>query len=284
MFYSRTRTGFILIVLLTASLVLLACTDETTGLNQAKDPALPTAQQKDTPAQTNTPTPDKTIHLVTLQYPPYEYADGDEIDGIAVRIVEEAFSRMEYDIRIELLPWARALSMVKSGEADGVFTAYKTPAREAFADYSAEVLLPQIVALFVRHDADIDYTGNLRDLSDYTFGTVTQVSYGPQFDSLVEEGILRVDTVDTGEDNIEKLLSGRVDIIASNRLGALHILQQRGDLELVRELSPALQSIPSYLAFSKANDLTDVRDDFDRVLREMRRDGTIQEIIDGFIE
>lgn len=226
----------------------------------------------------------KIVELVTLQYPPYEYEEDGQIKGIAVDIVKEGFERMGYNTNIQLLPWSRALEMVQNGEADGIFTAYKTPEREAFSDYSNEILMPQIVSLFVNADSEIMFDGDLSQLSNYKIGIVRGVSYGEKFDALVKEKKLTIEEADTGEANMDKLMNKRFDILISNKYGALAILKQKGKLEAVKELEPQVQNVPSYIAFSKARNLSKMRDEFDIVLAEMIQDGTVDRYIEDYIK
>lgn len=214
-------------------------------------------------------------HLVTLEYPPFEYQEGGEVRGIAVDLVREAFSRMGDTVSIKVLPWPRVLWMVENGAADGFFTTYRVPERERWADYSREELVPQVTSLFALKAATVPYHGNLAELSGRSVGVVMKVSYGAKFDQAVQDKVLPrvMESVD-GETNFRQLFAGRVDLIASNRDGARFILRRMGKEAEVRELKPPLENVPSYIAFSKRKRLRALRDRFDHVLREMKGDGT----------
>jgi polar amino acid transport system substrate-binding protein len=223
------------------------------------------------------------LELVTLQYPPYEFLEEGEVKGVAVEIVKEVFKRMQRPINITMYPWDRSLDMIKKGEADAIFTIFKTPERELFADYSHEVLMPQIISLFVRHDSNIVFDGDLSKLSMYTFGVVRRVSYGSIFDEAVKNGVIRnIEISETGEENMNKLLQGRCDILLSNRYGALDIVKSMQKMDQVKELTPALQSVPSYIAFSKKRPLASLRDECDIIVRKMKDDGTYDRIIRAY--
>jgi polar amino acid transport system substrate-binding protein len=223
------------------------------------------------------------LDVVTLQYPPYEYLDDGEVEGVAVEIVQEAFKRMKVPIKITLHPWDQSLAMIQKGEADAIFTIFKTPEREAFADYSHEVLMPQVVSLFVKSDSNVVFDGDLNKLSRFTFGVVRTVSYGSIFDDTVNNGMIRhIEISETGEENMKKLLQGRFDILVSNRYGALDIVKKMNKMDHVKELIPAIQSVPSYIAFSKKRSLTSLRDEFDSILRNMKDDGTYESIITSY--
>ncbi len=228
----------------------------------------------------------ETLELVTLQYPPYEFKEGGEVKGVAVEIVKEVFQRMKQPIHISLHPWARSLKKIEEGKADAIFTAYKNPERETYMDFSQEVLMPQIVSLFVRKDSDIAFDGDLSKLKQYTFGTVIQVSYGTVFDNAVKNKIItKIDhPAHTGEMNLEKLLRGRFDILVSNKYGAIAILTAMNARDKVKELSPEVQSVPSYIAFSKKRNLVYVRKEFDKVLRQMIDSGEYDAIIKSYFQ
>ncbi|RDH42791.1 amino acid ABC transporter substrate-binding protein [Zooshikella ganghwensis] len=223
------------------------------------------------------------LELVTLQYPPYEYKDGDTVKGIAVDIVKEAFRRIHQPIRIEIHPWARAIKKIKMGDADAIFTAFKTPERELFADYSNEVLIDQVISLYTLKKHPIKFDGNLTALARYRFGVVRKVSYGDTFDRALKDDVIKFIMIsNSGESNFQILLIGRVDIVVSNQHGAKYILTELGSQNKVKELNPPLQSTPSYIAFSKKRKLTNIRDQFDKVLKEMKEDGGYQAIIDRY--
>ncbi len=220
------------------------------------------------------------LNIVTLQYPPYAYKEGEHVKGIAVDIVTEALNRMGIPFSITLLPWARALHRIENGNADAIFTLFKKPEREVFADYSDEILIPQIVSLYVNKNSPIEFTGELKKLGRYTFGLVRKVSYGNFFDHALEEKLLtNVVRSNNAQQSFKMLFSNRVDIVVINKHGALDILHKLNKLNEVKELKPELQNIPSYIAFSKKRNLTSIRDKFDDTLLQMKKDGTYDQLI-----
>ncbi len=233
----------------------------------------------------NTYAHSEAVKLVTLQYPPYQYQEGNEVKGMVVDIVREAFKRLKMDTQIRLNAWPRSLAMVKDGHADAIFTAYKNPERETFLDYSATVLMPQEVVLFVSKDSDIEYDGNLKSLANYRIGIVRDISYGSTFDEERMKGTFKKISEATNlEQNVKKFQSGRVDILISNKYTALSMFKQLGLTGQFKELSQTVQSVPSYIAFSKANNLAGLRDRFDTVLQDMMSDGTYQTIVKAYAE
>jgi len=220
-----------------------------------------------------------SYRLVTLQYPPYEYVEDGEVKGLAVEIVREVFKLLKHEINIEVYPWARSIEMLKNGEADGIFTFFKTPEREAFTLYSKEVFLMQKMALWTRNDSTISFSGDLAELSKFRIGTVRKTSYGSVFDQAAANGSIKALESYTIEECIKQLLNGRLDFWVSNYHGALYQLKQAGISEQVKMLKPFIEDIPTYIGFSKKKMLAKLRDEFDRAFIELKRSGRYDEIL-----
>lgn len=223
------------------------------------------------------------LRMVALSFPPLIYDDGGKPAGIAYEIVTEAMKKAGHTISVEIMPWARALDTVKDGGADAIFTAYKTPEREQFLNYSTEVLVPQVVSFFVTKDSTITFDGDLTKLGKAKIGVVNQISYGSVIDEAIKSGVLAsVEKSNDSDSNVKKLLSGRYDVMPSNRYVAQYFLKQQGALDQVKELTPEVQSIPSYIAFTKARDTAKLRADFDAGVAAMKANGSYQQILDKF--
>ena len=223
------------------------------------------------------------IRLVTGNYPPYEYEEAGEVKGLVVEVLKEAFARSNLSVEFKVVPWARALWMAQYGEADAVFATIKTPEREQVLNFSSESLIPLSSAFFVRKGSPIKYNGDLSTLAEQNIGLLRQGSYGIAFDTAVKNGTLKYPdfTTDTLT-NIKKLVAGRIDIMAGDRIGTLHLLQQNKLLDQVNVLSPEINTSPSYLAFNKNKDHTATRDAIDKAIKAMKKDGSYQRIVDKY--
>jgi len=223
------------------------------------------------------------VKLVTLEYPPYQFSTPNGADGIVVRVLDKAFERLGIEYTISVMPWKRALLSVRKGEADGIFTVYETKERLEFLDYSRTVIMPQVVSVWTRRGTDLGYDGSLESLADARLGLVLGVSYGQRFDDARAAGTFKaIEVVPEGSININKLLNDRIDAVIMNKYGAMHHLNMKDALDLVEELQPEISSVPSYIAFSKANNLTDLRGRLDVVLQNMIETGAYQLIIDDY--
>lgn len=223
-----------------------------------------------------------TFKFLAPEYPPYQYKENKEVKGIFPDLVTEAFKRMGHNLTMEIFPWPRVLLYMEKGEGD-VATAFKTPEREKFMDYSKEIFLPQTIALFVRKDSDIQFDGKLIQLQHEKFGIVSKISYGKIVDDALSQGVLKkIQKAVTGEQSVRQLLAQRYDIMISNTYGAYFIFNRMKVSEQVKELQPLVQRTPTYLAFSKVRKLTKLRDDFDKTLIEMKKDGSYDQILSRY--
>ncbi|KOO14554.1 amino acid ABC transporter [Vibrio xuii] len=224
------------------------------------------------------------IQLVTLDYPPYIVVEEGEVSGVAIELVEAVFEELEMPISIEVLPWARALSNVQFGRADAIFTAFKNPTREQFADYSNQVLFTQNISLVVKAQSHIKSDNFLTsDISEISICVVNRVSYGKQMDTLLAERHFRmVFRRNNTEECAHLVRTGRADVWVNNDFGARSIMVSEQLEGVLKILSPPIEATPSYIAFSKLRERTSLRDRFDQVLRDMKDDGRYEALIDSY--
>jgi len=223
------------------------------------------------------------LKLVTLEYPPYIETSSGEVDGLAVQVVRSVFAQLSIPIEIEVLPWGRAISYVENGQADGIFTAFKTPERETFADYSNEVLFDQNIRMIRLRSSLLHWSQH--EIERWSVCVVSNVSYGNWLDSMIkQEKFRQVFRVTTQEQCVRMLLSGRADYWVSNEYGAKSIAADLQVLASLHFIEPPIESTPSYIAFSKRRRHTQLINDIDEILKSMKEDGRYQKIIDSYLD
>ncbi len=225
------------------------------------------------------------FHFVTLQFPPLEYEDeAHRAEGAAVDTVRAIMDRLGHRVTIRVLPWTRALQMVRTGKADAIFTAYKNPERETFLDYSQEVLMAQEVFFYRKKGSAFQFDGDIASIREARIGIVSTISYGQVFDRF--KPAVRLDKANQLTHNLQKLMKGRIDLLPSNRYVGEYTIREMGLQDRVERLPQMIESVPSYIAFSKKRDLGDLRRQFDEELRKMKVGGEYGSIIQqhGIIE
>lgn len=221
------------------------------------------------------------LDIVTVDYPPYEYVEDDEIKGIAVEIVMEVFKRMDKPITLREVPWARALKDLEAGEIDGAIEVFYTEERERYLDFSKEILLDEFISLFVLKDSDIGFGGDFSTLSEYTFGVRKGFSYGYKFDEAVKKGVIKnlVVQIYDSERLFNLLSTGRVDILIGDKYALPYQYSLTKERQNIKRLKPDVQANPTYIVFSKKRKLKHIRDKFDLIIREMKSDGSYNRIL-----
>jgi polar amino acid transport system substrate-binding protein len=203
--------------------------------------------------------------------------------GILIDLVTEAYRRAGYTVVFKLMPWSRCLDEARSGTVDGVFSSFKLPERESFLYFSREVLMVQVISLFVRSNSPLHDGADLGALKDLKGGAISGTSYGKKFDDAVRSGVLvNVHSTNNIESNLKMLVAGRVDYVPSYRFVILGSAQDLQLLGKIKELAPPLESVPSYLAFTRVRDQHQAAKDFDAALAGMKRDGTYHRILEKY--
>jgi polar amino acid transport system substrate-binding protein len=78
---------------------------------------------------------------------------------------------------------------------------------------------------------------------------------------------------------VRLLAAGRVELIAGFDQAFWAEADHLGIQGLIRELSPRIDEIPVYIAFTRARDMSAESRSIDRALRAMKEDGTYQKIL-----
>lgn len=226
----------------------------------------------------------ETYTCVSLDYPPLiQRGEYGHAEGLAVDIVTKAFAQLGHAVKVEIYPWARSLAMVRKGEADCIFTIYHSAEREKFLDFSNESIIPQIVYLYARKDSEAVFTGDLHALKDWRVGTAHKINYGPRFEEARAK--LSIDEAPTIAQNFRKLVIGRVDLVPSNlhtASVALAAPELRSDAANIVRLPVPVESVASYVAFSKAKKLAALRNSFDVELRKLLASSEYRRLLEKY--
>jgi|GEM_PF-1014213 len=227
---------------------------------------------------------DLTLFFVGEEdYAPISFEENGQVVGISPDILREAFRRMGYKINLQLVPWRRAQEMVVNGEADGFFSPYKTPEREKNYTFTKEPLLIEKNIFVVRKDSMITYNGDISTLDKYTIGTL--IGYATLEKYLEKKLITNVDKSSNTEIALNKLASGErnVDLVVNTNYILWYTAKKMNLTNSLKELSPPLAEIPSYLAFTKKKDFAEILVKFEFELQGMKKDGTYDKIIQKYI-
>lgn len=223
------------------------------------------------------------ITVVTEEFPPFNYLENEEITGISTEVVRATLTKAGLQANIRLYPWARAYRMVSEQENVLIYTLARTPEREELFKWIGPIAPPIRAALFkLATRTDIVIT-SLEDAKQYNIGVVRDDG-GHQI--LLQYGFeneRNLFPVAQGEQNIRKLLAGRIDLLFSENM---FVTMKMKALDLpLSQIEEALlaMEIPNYMAFSKQTSdamVERVRAAFDQIQAE----GTVDTIAEKYLK
>ncbi len=227
----------------------------------------------------------KELVFAAADSEPTAYMENGKVTGLLVDIITEAFNRTGHPINIKLMPWARCLQEARLGNIDGIFSSFKFPEREVFLTFTDVPIITQVEAFFVRADSKLVYDGDLTKFENVKVGVIRGTSYGPAIDNAIIDGTWKkVQKSNNVDSMIGMLIKKRFDIMPSYHHVALNAAKRAGMIDKIKELTPSVESIPSYLAFSKKRDYTEVIEAFNKVMVEMIEDGTFDSITNKYLK
>ena len=228
----------------------------------------------------------RPIKFVTLMdFKPFAWCESGVPMGIDVRIVEELLRRTQRQYTIECVPWKRALSSIKSGKADGLFSAYRTDERDEFATFLKYPTHMSIFSVFVRKGESFAFN-KLEDLHDKKIGITAGYSINPEFDEAHKNNLLAIHESQTTVSGINMLLKGRIDTYINGKHAGLFTARNMGITNMIEPLEkPVHPPRPAYLMISKSSTLENkdtLISQLNHSLKEMWANGEIDAIIDHF--
>lgn len=221
----------------------------------------------------------KTLKIAISEWEPYT---GETIkdQGLLSALVVAAFENVGYKTEMTVLPWTRCLSMTSSGAMDGVVGLSYTKERSESLSYSEVIWTSQLV-FFSAQGKDVAYT-SLKDLAPAKIGIFNGSYLIKDFEGI--EGITLV-KVDTVEQNIQMLSSGRVNYIIDTK-DAIHYLlntKLKAEATKIQIVEPPYATDQLHMAFSKQNtDYKSITEDFNQGLAAIKANGTYDRIVSDF--
>lgn len=163
--------------------------------------------------------------LVTDEWAPYTSKNLEEY-GMVSKIVALAMEEAGLEYEIQFRPWARALEMVKYGDAWGSFPWFYTDERAEEYYYSNPIMSSNIVVFYKKtnniiENPDIEIK-NLDNLKSYKIGGVFGYFYEPYLED--NKNQFRYDLSSDAESAFKLLESGKVDIIFEEEAVGWHII------------------------------------------------------------
>jgi len=222
------------------------------------------------------------ILVVTHEIPPATFLKDGKPTGFATEIVNAVLTKAGLSSEIKAYPWARAYHMAINLDNVLLYPVARTPKRESSFIWIGTVAPPMRTGLFWRTTRqDLSLT-SLEGAKTYRVGVRRNSNF---HEFLLKQGFIdekNVFPVTTTEQNIQKLLKGRIDVILDVDILITTIMKS---LKVpLDQIEPALilSEVEGYMVFSQNTaDSTVLK--VEAAYKEVHADGTIDEILEKYL-
>ncbi len=165
---------------------------------------------------------DFTIGVAT--WVPFLFTETKEVKGISIDYVKELTKRMNVNLVIKKVPWARSLKMLKQGKLDAVVNMVETEQRKEYITFTSPPYA-KLTTRFYIHKDNTDLIKKYTDLYKYRIGFVRNSAYFEPFNS--DEKINKYG-VNTESQLLAMLVKKRFEVIIGTDIQVDYEIAQKG--------------------------------------------------------
>ncbi|UCJ17088.1 ABC transporter substrate-binding protein [Pseudomonas sp. MM211] len=226
--------------------------------------------------------PNYNVVLLTENFPPYNmaingknFAQEDNIDGIAADVVREMFKRAGVSYTLTLrFPWDRIYKLALEKPGYGVFVTARLPEREDLFKWVGPIG-PDDWIMLARSDSTL-VVNNLQQAKQYRIGAYKGDAIA---EHLEKEGLQPVTSL-RDQENAKKLENGQIDLWATGDPAGRYLARQEGISGLKTVLR--FNSAQLYLALNKEVP-HEVVQKLQSELDKMRAEGYVDKILNSYL-
>lgn len=240
--------------------------------------ALATGLACATPAAAQALAPSGLV-MVTEVWPPFRMNDERSASGFAgidIDLTTALAERLGVPIDIRRVPWARALEMMRNGQADLITGIAYTDERAAFLRY-APTSYASVRPMFLARKGQGGQIGSYDDLMGKSIGMSTNSAYFPRFNADAE---LNKVGLSTELQILQMLAAGRIDLAIGTDPNLSYDLARLG---LKDALEPTAWQpdyrTELYVAVSAHSPAAALVGRIDEAIKAMLADGTVEGIL-----
>lgn len=221
------------------------------------------------------------LRIVAGEYPPYASEAMDQYGPVS-RIIAQVSKEAGFDAEFEFRPWKRGLEEARLGRyAASSYWYYSEDREQDFIHVGP--LTDEEIVFFHRKDLDVPSWSSLADLSGFRVGATNGYTYTEAFWEAAENGTLTVEIAADDLTNLKKLVTGRVDLIAIERVLAWHLINETftdSQRENLTTLERPLRVSPSFLLVSRKIPNADaIAASLQNSLESVRKQGLIDQFL-----
>jgi len=215
------------------------------------------------------------LKIMTEIFPPYQYKENGKLVGISVDIVKSIQKKIDNHSKINVYSWIRANEILDKFKNTMLFSMMRIPERENKYIWLGPIDKIDIV-FFKRKDSNI----SLNSLEDakkvHKIGVIRRFA---SCEFLLDKNFKNLDIIYGHDDqNIKKLLRGRIDLWPSSKKPTLYELKQKHLLDKIVPIkNVVLIRGYLYIAFNKNTDKK-IINKWKKAFEELKKEGIIEKI------
>lgn len=224
--------------------------------------------------------------VLVEHWPPWLVAQDPErkmvTDGAGVDLVREIFNRLDVAFEFRNVPWQRALVQLEEGAADAMPLMSQTRDRSRYLAFTEPLYTDELILVTAAGDntkAACDWS-RPGALTGRTVGTVRDYVYGKQWAAFAEKHGFVTAEANNDLTNLKKVAGGRLDFtVQYHSFVKSSVANDNVPADKLAICPEPIERIPLRLGISRQSPLADRLDEFNRVLRSMKEDGTYRRIL-----
>ena len=178
-------------------------------------------------------------------------------------------------IKVDFVPWKRALLMAEAKKVDGIFGLRKTKNRQQWLIFPDEPLMNITSTIYKLVDDPFVYK-DVPSLKGKIIGVIKGYTYGNKFDNSTS---FRKEEVKNIRQNFLKLLAGRIDLVAGYRIVGNHILKAMNLEDKIVACPVAIHVTPLYIGFTRKPGNGKISRKFSRKLKDFKKTDKCDELM-----
>ena len=194
---------------------------------------------------------DPTVRIRADVWFPMNGEPGSDQPGYMIEFAQAIFGARGYQVDYRVMPWSRSLLNVSLGLSDCVVGAYK---EDAPGFVFPETSWGENQNLFwKRADSEWHFDGDLSSLEGLQIGLIRNYAYSPGFDAVMATdppGAEFLSANNALDQNIQKLMLGRIDVTVESRVVMERQLEELGLVDTIVPAGRLGDPNPMYIACS----------------------------------
>lgn len=212
-------------------------------------------------------------------WPPYLIVSNGTMRGLDLDLLKQLTERVPFRVQYQAMPWSRSLVQMQQGKVDIMTSLARRPEREKFI-YYIEPPYSVCSTVFYAPGGKGSSVRTYEDLRGKRLGFVLGSVYFPQFD---QDQTLSKTGVATEEQLIKMILAGRLDAFVGTDCQVDYELVSQGLTDKIEKATfrPG-NKVDLYFGVSRYSLFFSYVEELERVMRQMKQDGTLQRINDSY--